>query len=750
MQETLGARRFRRAMEGCWLLVFAVAPVLFSRSVTNTFVYDKIPFFRALVEMGLLTALLGGLLAGLRPARRPALSGAVAGYTVILLLATLGAWSPANSWWGYYPLLFGTFTLLHGVALFALMACYMTAPVQRSRWLAAVLIAAAVVCIYAIIQRTGHDPYQWYGPTKTTDRPSSTIGNASRLAGYLVFVMPLTLGALLSLRSRVGRLVLAVLLLLELTTLVFTFTRGAWLGTAALLGCFALLLGWRRGHVRLVRMTLAIGTLCIVGVLVVNARPQLVAHSGNAYLRRLADLKEDWPGSSGWERLQMWQIALHAARGPALWLGYGPESFIHVGSREFRPRRSDYAEQGQVLESTHNIFLDALVHTGLLGVGALLALLGSGFVLGLRALKRVTSPADECLLIAALSGLVGYVIQGVFFFDHLMTLLFVMGLLAVIVSIAQPVPEILLAAAAPGAGRRRARSAVRSRLPIRLPALGGVTLAVALTLWSVLALNLNAYRADAWRALGHALGPEGAGDLPAAEDALRAAVRLAPWQPAYEVALAQVCGARAASSQPPNATALGDECRAGLVEAERHLRRAIALEPRDFQPYLTLGYLCGLRARFEPEYAARGVQAFRAAATATPRRQRVYWEWAEFYLGLGRRDDALERYRFALALDPGVAASHRRLAEAYVQFSLAGEAEREYETAWRLELQNIDPRYVTYPQIAPRRAGEHEKLADLFLRLGNKKRAALHLRAALAVDGENTRARELLARIASR
>jgi tetratricopeptide (TPR) repeat protein len=263
-------------------------------------------------------------------------------------------------------------------------------------------------------------------------------------------------------------------------------------------------------------------------------------------------------------------------------------------------------------------------------------------------------------------------------------------------------------------------------------------------------LNVNVYRADAWRALGHALGPEGAGYLTAAEGALRTALRLAPWQPAYEVALAQVCGARAANAQPRDASALADECRAGLAEAEQHLRRAIALEPRDFQPFLTLGYLYGLRARFEPEYAERGVRAFRAAAALTPRRQRVYWEWGEFYLALGRRDAALDRYRSALALDPGVAASHRRLAELYVQRAQLPEAEREYETAWRLELQNIDPRYVTFPRIAPRRAAEHEKLADLFLRAGNKQRAARHLREALAANGNNARARELLARIASR
>src|SRR5262245_6893832 len=88
MQETRWLPVLRGAQEGCWLLVFGFVPLAFSHATAITFIHDKIPLFRALVEVGLLLALFGALLGDRRPARRSALSVAVAVYTVVLLLAT--------------------------------------------------------------------------------------------------------------------------------------------------------------------------------------------------------------------------------------------------------------------------------------------------------------------------------------------------------------------------------------------------------------------------------------------------------------------------------------------------------------------------------------------------------------------------------------------------------------------------------------------------------------------------------------
>jgi hypothetical protein len=257
----------------------------------------------------------------------------------------------------------------------------------------------------------------------------------------------------------------------------------------------------------------------------------------------------------------------------------------------------------------------------------------------------------------------------------------------------------------------------------------------AAALWCVIALNVNVFRADAHAAVVMALLPRGSEALPRAEAAAREAVRLAPWEPAYQVELAVICAAQAAAGVPAGRAALTETARRGLAEAEQHLHRAIAREPRDFQLHLALGKLCGYRARWEPAYVAKGEQAFRDAAATTPRRQQVYWAWGDFYRGLGRPDAAVERYRYAVSLDERVAVAHRMLAELHVKLGQAPPAEREYAAAWALERRNIDPRDAAHAQLAPRQAAEGEKLAELLLAAGEQSRAARHRRARMLRSG---------------
>jgi Tfp pilus assembly protein PilF len=271
--------------------------------------------------------------------------------------------------------------------------------------------------------------------------------------------------------------------------------------------------------------------------------------------------------------------------------------------------------------------------------------------------------------------------------------------------------------------------------------------AAMLVAWCVTALNLNDYRAETLRLEG--MQRAGAGDGDGAEEALRAAARLAPRAPEYLVDLAGLCMARAESVAPAPGAPLSGECRAWLAEAEANLRRAIRMEPADYQSYLRLGPVYSFWASFEPDKVERGLQLYRDAAATSPGRQHIHWEWGDFYLAVGRREAALERYRHAVALDPSVAASHRELAKLYVKLGDPRAAEHSYESAWALELQHIDPASIHYPELAPRRAAEHETLAELFLRTGDRSRAAHHLRETLALNRENSRARELLAQIAA-
>lgn len=755
MQERDRTERFRAGVELCWLLLFGVVPLVFSRAAAVVFIHDKIPLFRGLVEVGVLVAILSTLFGRLRPAAMTRVGWTVAAYAGVLLLATVCGRNPWGSWWGQFYLLTGTFTLLHGAALFGLMTGYMTSTAQRMRWLRVTLATGALVSAYAILQWLGRDPIVWPSAYDASRRAFSTIGNASHLAAYLVFLIPLTMGAWLA-SSKIGtRLALAGALALEMLALGATLTRGAWLATAALTGVFVLLVARQRGRRGLVRGTLAILAVAVIGLVAINANPRLMAGVSNRYVRRLGNLWETAPGSSGGERLLAWQIVRETAHGAGLWLGYGPESYIWTGSRHYHPERSRYSETGQLMESPHNIFLGALTDLGLAGVLALLALLAAGFTTALRALPHTSSPFDEGLLIAAVSALVGYVIQGMFLYDRVMMLLFVPGLLALIASIARSVaPERCgvqrarglspVATAEVGTPKVQRSRATLAGSPLRTLA---AALATAVVGWMVLTLNLGDWRANV--ALRSTV-PSGAIDaqaMDAAVAAARNARRLGWWEPEYRRRLAEIDLARAQSLAAPAPAALTEECRSYLIEAEREARAATSMEPSDFRATLRMGALYGFWAQYEPRCVALGLRAFEEASARTPGRQQVFWEWGKFYMQVGRPEAARERFEHALALDPRTATSHRMLAFWYLNTNQPREAERELKTTWALEIQNTHPANPDFLKIAPRRADEHEQLAAVYLQTGQRTRAAAHLRAALAFNHDNERARSLLAEL---
>src|SRR5262249_1065937 len=156
----------------------------------------------------------------------------------------------------------------------------------------------------------------------------------------------------------------------------------------------------------------------------------------------------------------------------------------------------------------------------------------------------------------------------------------------------------------------------------------------------------------------------------------------------YQADLAGLLLAQAAQGASPDRHTLTEESRRQLAEAEMRLRRAVQLEPADFRVYVRLGQLYAAWAPYEPACFGKGAATFRSAVAASPGRQQLYWSWGEYYLSLGKTDEAVECYRRAVALDPSVDTPHRMLGLLYLRLNRAEPAEQEYQVAWALERRN--------------------------------------------------------------
>lgn len=233
--------------------------------------------------------------------------------------------------------------------------------------------------------------------SQITIRPSGTLWHPNHLAMYLELVLPVIAATLLAPRAGAQsqgapglswrwRLAAAAVLVLGLMTVVYTLSRGAWLGlcaAAAVLGLW----GVRRRAIP--RVSMAVGWLgLVIIVLLANAL------TGNVIVERLTgpDL------GSAQSRIPLMAGALAVVADHPL-LGSGLNNYQHT-IRAYDTSGA-FTEFG-LLPVVHNLFLLIAAETGLLGLAAFLWLLAALGRMGIRFLRR---PAALSLATVVVAGL---------------------------------------------------------------------------------------------------------------------------------------------------------------------------------------------------------------------------------------------------------------------------------------------------------------------------------------------------------
>jgi O-antigen ligase len=316
---------------------------------------------------------------------RPLLWATLA-YASIVLFATAVSVNPMLSLLGTPDNPRGTVTILAGVLFFWLLADVLRRPAQVHRLVQVLILASVPVAVYGFAQALGLDPLPWI--TDSVSPVHGTLGRSNFLGAYLAMVAPWTL-ALVLLGSRYGedaswepswRSTLegrgvstfgaaarssrfVVVLILQVVCLALTLARGAWLGLTV--GCvlFLLLLALRWRERRLWQAAgLALVVCCSVLAAMTFVRLPAGAEQAAAAGMNYPELRTE----SALRRSVIWQHAL--ALVPARWpLGYGPATFEQVFSTRYPPGTL-YQGRDAVVDDPHNLLLERLLATGVIGL----------------------------------------------------------------------------------------------------------------------------------------------------------------------------------------------------------------------------------------------------------------------------------------------------------------------------------------------------------------------------------------------
>ena len=351
------------------------------------------------------------LIAWLADSRRsfsiPALGLPALAYLLLNIVSLAGASAPVAG------LLEGT-KILSGFLVFLVIANRL-AQRQITGILAALIAASIPISLLGITQYMGWFPFR----IPSAGLPSATLGYRNIAAMYLIQTIPLGLSLLATARS--GRLAWATSLagMLMVVFLLYTRTRGAWLGLAVGTLLTLLLLvrtGVSPGEVlkkNRTRISVACGLIILLGLLSPGAPkrgPQSIDEKKTGLSTALSSVLQ--PGGDR-GRLVMWQHTLSMiVDHPFMGVGLGNWAVHYL-----RYDRGDRTTFESAPERPHNDLLWICSETGLLGVLCYLWFLVIGFR---TAAKHVRSTDTHARWIAAgcLASLVAIVVHGCFSFPR--------------------------------------------------------------------------------------------------------------------------------------------------------------------------------------------------------------------------------------------------------------------------------------------------------------------------------------------
>ncbi len=325
--------------------------------------------------------------------------------------ATAHGVDPRGALLGEYQRYQGLLPIAVYVALMLGCMCAVAAAGSAEPLAASVSLGGALAGGYAVLQRLGLDWVGWAGI------PEGRIGGAFAqpdvLGTYLVMALAVSAGLLATWHGW-RRSAVAANVGVMLAALVFTGSRGAWIGAAVSAALIGLALLRRRDLRPLAGAAAAAIALAGLSAVLVPSTRAILGHS----LDRAAS-SADRRDAAVSARLGLWRISLDMI-GERPLLGAGPDAFSDLFASHRTAGQPGIGTDNVRPESSHNFALDQLVGAGALGLAAYAALMASGAAIALRH-ARTSGRRTAALPLAMVAALGGYHAAVFFSFSEAMT-----------------------------------------------------------------------------------------------------------------------------------------------------------------------------------------------------------------------------------------------------------------------------------------------------------------------------------------
>lgn len=514
------------------------------------------------------------------------------------------------------------------------------------------LISSVLVSIYGVLQFLGWDPAKWGQLAFESHRAFSTFGNPDSLGGFLILPTCVALGLALAAKNARWRLAYWIGFALNGLCLIVTFTRGAWIGGAVgivLVGIVA----WRQ-HTGLRRIDwIPMGVSAALGIGII-ARSLSSSSEVMNFGSRLRSIFQFGSGS-GQTRTEIWRAALQAIKHRPI-QGWGADTFRLVFPK-FKP--IEYVRDaggGSVADNAHNYPLQIATT---LGIPGLLLLYGIFVWAGIRSFRTVFRRGDDSsrLLVGAFwAAAAGHLFHLMFAVPEIGGVFLVWVALGVVLAPTAKTVEV----------KKRG---------------WGTTVAVVV---AVLAAAGIGYQGVPLAADHAYLVADTSAQGPARAEKLSEAVKLNPFEDTYRTKLGQAYdvevraylaagkeAAKAGGDPTPYETAMQNS----FAKGEAAFQQAIAIEPDEYDNYVSLGDLYNLGGQvLDLKYYQQAVAIANRGLKLEPYGTHIRVVLAYALLSMNQTSQGISTLEYSMKLDPKDGDAALLLAQAYEHAGRAADA----------------------------------------------------------------------------
>lgn len=382
---------------------------------------------------------------------------------------------PRISFFGSYSRLQGLYTFFAYVVIFFIVASTLEKREQIERFFKIIIFTSVPISFYGILQHYQLDTITW--STTIGERiTGSNMGNPIFVAAYLIMIVPVTIAMLIksfmeNYNDKKSTLVLwvttlsyGIIIIFQVACILFTQSRGPWLG---LFGAFfifflGILIFIRRYDPSFSFKDIFHAFLFALGGIVTGLLPAylycfmkkkgfrwlwlgfifqaiiltaflitlnlpntpLKAVQKIPYVSRLADLSYKAESGTTRVRVLIWDGTIDLIRSNPFRMiaGYGPESMKHVWDPYSPAELAQHESKSAAPDRAHNEAFDRIVTTGIIGFLLYMFLLGSIFYFCFKWLGLIASRSQKVFffIIIVVGSILGIllprIIQGTFSF----------------------------------------------------------------------------------------------------------------------------------------------------------------------------------------------------------------------------------------------------------------------------------------------------------------------------------------------